>query len=113
MRVVMVEGSNEAEGTVPGRDALGYPRSACQSPWPIGSSLIVATTIREVSHVDYIFVILLLLAVVIMAAYFYLRRRQQQTHTDTSGGAVDHRHERDATDATVHDPTVDTAPRDR
>jgi hypothetical protein len=58
---------------------------------------------------------LLLLAVVIVAAYFYLKRRQQHVHVDTAGQAVEHRHERDASDVTAHDHPVNNTeiPRDR
>ena len=42
--------------------------------------------------------LLLLLAVVVVAAYFYLKRRQQHIHVDSAGGAVEHRHEKSASD---------------
>jgi len=64
---------------------------------------------------DQLMLFLLLLGVVVVAAYFYLKRRQQHVHVETAGQAVEHRHERNATDVTAHDHAVENPdlPRDR
>ena len=58
---------------------------------------------------DQFLLLMLLLAVVVVAAYFYLKRRQQHVHVDAAGGAVEHRHEKSASEPVAdHGHDLDT-----